>query len=766
MTGMTIGVTLSLIDRLSAPLKGVMGGVERLSAKIAAAGAAAHALSSALSGVSQRAQAIAVTSAQAFMSFDDARALLASMPGVTDEALTRITNRARAFTRENKVTLGEYLDTTYNILSAGIPEALASYATEVSVKVAQATRGATAEAGEAVAILYNNMRDPTRDMSAEFARMGDVLTATQQRFQLKNLEQLTEGLKYATSAAKTARLSVEDMNAALGRLNSAGLQYTMAGTALASLLANRFKAAKEIGFKVAVKKGTGELDLLRTLENLKRAVGDVNKITPQMEEKLRKGFGDEGFRAVMLLLGQLEVFKEDLQAIRNSAGTFERASKIINESAGAKWQQAMNRLNDLWLRLGEAMKPALDWLGEWITRLTDGINTLLDRFPKLSKWIGAAVLGVAGLSAALAAVGTALIGLAALGKLRQIKDIIGSLFGKAGKTGAPAAERGGLGSLLPDVQKVWVVNMPGGGLGDTLPDLGSAAGKGAAEKAGQAARTLGSRIRSIIAGGWMQLSLAWQTLASWGGKLIGIAGSVGSAIASAAGVAGRAILTLGRAVLLNPIGLILTAIAAAAYLIWRNWDAIGPKLATVWQSVKEAFVSAWEWISALPGKMLTIGGQIIDGLLAGLRVRWEALKETVSGIAKSIADSVRSALGIRSPSRVFAEIGGHLMGGLQLGIERAASLPLAAMRGIASALAAPITAGAIAFAPLAQAVEPVELSQTTALPSAASSMPGAASSPAPIQITVNLNGPASPEAAQDVAASESGLFCIRQYVVP
>jgi TP901 family phage tail tape measure protein len=764
MTGMTIGVTLSLIDRLSAPLKGVMGGVERLSTKIAAAGAAAHALSSAISGVSQRAQAIAMTSAQAFVAFDDARALLASMPGVTDEALTRITNRARAFTRENKVTLGEYLDTTYNILSAGIPEALANYATEVSVKVAQATRGATAEAGEAVAILYNNMRDPTREMSAEFARMGDVLTATQQRFQLKNLEQLTEGLKYATSAAKTAKLSVEDMNAALGRLNSAGLQYTMAGTALANMLANRFKAAKEIGFKVAVKKGTGELDLLRTLENLKRAVGDVNKITPQMEEKLRKGFGEEGFRAVMLLLGQIEVFKEDLQAIRNSAGSFERASKIINESAGAKWQQAMNRLNDLWLRLGEAMKPALDWLGEWITRLTDGLNALLDRFPKLSKWIGAAVLGVAGLSAALAAVGTALIGLAALGKLRQIKDIIGSLFGKTGKTGAPATERGGLGSLLPDVQKVWVVNMPGGGFGGALPDIGGVPGK-----AGEAARTLGSRIRSIIAGGWMQLALAWQTLAGWGGKLIGIAGSVGSAIASAAGVAGRAILWLGRAVLLNPIGLILTAIAAAAYLIWRNWDTIGPKLTAVWQAVKGAFVSAWEWISALPGKMLAIGSQIIEGLIAGLRARWEAIKEVVSSIASGIADSARSALGIRSPSRVFAEIGGNLMGGLQLGIERAASLPLAAMRGVASALAAPITAGAIAFAPLAQAVEPVVLpqpadalrpirqgvepSQTTALPSAASNMPGAASSPAPIQIVVNLNGPASHEAAQDVAAA-------------
>jgi hypothetical protein len=147
------------------------------------------------------------------------------------------------------------------------------------------------------------------------------------------------------------------------------------------------------------------------------------------------------------------------------------------------------------------------------------------------------------------------------------------------------------------------------------------------------------------------------------------------------------------------------------------------------------------------------------------------------------------------------------MGGLQLGIERAASLPLAAMRDVAAGLAAPITAGAVAFTPLAQAVDPVALpepvdavrtirqavdpvvlpepadalrtiqqvvepvelpqpadalrtirqvvepSQTTALPSAASNMPGTVSSPASIQITVNLNGPASSEAAQDVATA-------------
>lgn len=42
-------------------------------------------------------------------------------------------------------------------------------------------------------------------------------------------------------------------------------------------------------------------------------------------------------------------------------------------------------------------------------------------------------------------------------------------------------------------------------------------------------------------------------------------------------IAGRAVLWIGRALLMNPIGLAITAVAAAAYLIYRNWglSAVG-----------------------------------------------------------------------------------------------------------------------------------------------------------------------------------------------
>jgi hypothetical protein len=207
---MTVGVVISAIDRASAPMKQIQGAtstlgraLESISSKAALAGAALHGVALATSGLSARLQQIGMTSLHAFAAFDDARALIASMPGMTKEALDKMQADAFAFTRQNKATLTDYYNTAYNILSAGIPEALATYATEVSIKVGQATRGSADEAGEAVAILFNNMRDGSREAGSEFARMGDIITATQQRFQLKF--QSAPGFSTGRDARSTAR---------------------------------------------------------------------------------------------------------------------------------------------------------------------------------------------------------------------------------------------------------------------------------------------------------------------------------------------------------------------------------------------------------------------------------------------------------------------------------------------------------------------------------------------------------------------------------
>lgn len=97
--------------------------------------------------------------------------------------------------------------------------------------------------------------------------------------------------------------------------------------------------------------------------------------------------------------------------------------------------------------------------------------------------------------------------------------------------------------------------------------------------------------------------------------------------------------------------------------------------------VVEAVRVAQELVNAflaIPGKMLEIGGQIIDGLINGISSRFDALKAKVLSIGEYIPESIRNVMDMHSPSRVMHEIGSDVMQGLTNGITQAAPGSVAA----------------------------------------------------------------------------------------
>lgn len=238
----------------------------------------------------------------------------------------------------------------------------------------------------------------------------------------------------------------------------------------------------------------------------------------------------------------------------------------------------------------------------------------------------------------------------------------------------------------------------------------------------------------------------------------------------------RGLMQAGLMMLANPIILAITAIvlviAGAGYLIWRHWDTIkaafmagldyltqawtwikglivrfplafGPLglvarfVITHWEQVKGAFSSAIDFIGALIPRFLAIGREIVNGLVAGItgnpgRV-WQALKNIVTmGI-----DNVKWMLGIRSPSRVFMAIGGHVTDGLALGVDRGGKRPMASLAKLATGMVGGFALG-------------------TSLPAAAAGARGpastAANSPAPVTINIYAReGQSARDIANEVA---------------
>ena len=80
-----------------------------------------------------------------------------------------------------------------------------------------------------------------------------------------------------------------------------------------------------------------------------------------------------------------------------------------------------------------------------------------------------------------------------------------------------------------------------------------------------------------------------------------------------------------------------------------------------------------EWVQAVKNKVsdwVTAGGSLIDGLKQGFQNKLSSVTTAISNGAKSIADAAKSALGINSPSKVFAEIGAGCVEGLEVGWDK------------------------------------------------------------------------------------------------
>ena len=90
----------------------------------------------------------------------------------------------------------------------------------------------------------------------------------------------------------------------------------------------------------------------------------------------------------------------------------------------------------------------------------------------------------------------------------------------------------------------------------------------------------------------------------------------------------------------------------------------------------------------LPSRFTEFGSMIVNGLVNGLTAGLGAVKDTISSIGDASIGWFKEKLGIHSPSRVFAELGGFTMAGLTQGLEGGQKGPLNALTSMSKQLTA------------------------------------------------------------------------------
>ncbi|MDL9989234.1 MULTISPECIES: phage tail tape measure protein [Providencia] len=411
--------------------------------------------------------------------------------------------------------------------------------------------------------------------SNEMNRVSDALVATFTRSNT-NLTMLGDTMKYVAPVASGLGVDLETAAVAAGKLGDAGIQGSMAGTGLRSILGRLAEPPKMAGealdkLKIKTRDAKGNLRQFTDI------LAELDKKTKKMGTAERAGLfkhiaGEEAFSALSVLVdqagsGQLQAMIAEIKAAKGEA---EKVAKTMTDNLDGDLKNLTSAYEDVGIQIfGGADSPLRD-ITKRVTDLISKFGQWAKKNPELVKQITMITLG---LGAVLAVGGGITLMIAAL-----------------------------IGPLAMAKLSLSVLGIKGSGF----------------------------------------LSLLIKPI-----KLIG-----------------TAFMMLGRALLANPIILIITAIAGAAYLIYKYWDDIVPYAKKLWSKVAEIFSQFWEGVKSyvLNWGLVGLVYQHWDDIVAITSRMWALVKKTISDKWDQIVADVKGL-----PER-FKQIGGEIIDSLKNGI--------------------------------------------------------------------------------------------------
>ncbi|MGX9777078.1 phage tail tape measure protein [Janthinobacterium aestuarii] len=409
-----------------------------------------------------------------------------------------------------------------------------------------------------------------------------------------------------------------------------------------------------------------------------------------------------GAAFLMRVVGQRLQMRKSERLNQNTEGMDKLHDRARAVSAGAE-HEAHAKLSDLKLVMGEKILPVYTQALEMAIAAVTKLNGFMERNPTVAK---AMITGFAVLAGVLLVLGPLMLGIAALVGPYAMLHV---MFAKMGVTG---------GVLTPILR----------GLG------------GAFMWAGRAVLWLGRALMlnpigiaiTIIAGAAFLIYKYWEPIK---GFFTGIWSHVKTAFAS--GIGGVSALVVNW----SPLGLFYRAFAgvlgwfgialpakfsdfgsgllrgmasgitSSLSVINQCWEPVKTFFAGVWSQLKatcagglagisaliinwspvgvfyQAFAGVLSWFGIkLPAQFTEFGANILRGLVNGITGSMGAVKEAISNAGSSTIAWFKEKLGIRSPSRVFAQLGDYTMQGLAMGLDRSESAPIAKVSTLAQRL--------------------------------------------------------------------------------
>lgn len=460
--------------------------------------------------------------------------------------------------------------------------------------------------------------------------MADVFAVTATRTNT-NVEMIGETMKYAAPVARAFGASMEETAALTGIMANAGVKASQAGTSLRAgfmRLAGQPKKASKAMDELGISLSDLSAQQAETSAALSSLGIDMDGIAGEGAHKMAavltelrdkmQGLTDEEKLSYMQIIfgteaatGWLnvleagpEVFNDLVAQMENCDGEAEKMAEVMLNNAKGSIVQLQSAVEGAAISIGTIFLPVVADAAKWGADAAATVSTWVKEHEGLTK---AAVEAGAAFAGIFLGIKTAQVAFA------------------------------GLRYGIVSVQTTFIEMRAASSIARTsIANNASAIAEGA--------KTAGASVLDMA-------------------RNFSMTGAISKASTAFRGL-GRAILSIGRAsmaAMFSPLGIALMAIAAAAYLIYANWDKVGPFFMQLWQRIQTAFSNAWTAIQPTIERLKTVFFTLVDTLVPKVFSIGESFMAAFAQVSAAFAEHSGTFDTLVSIGMTIAEIFGGIL---------------------------------------------------------------------------------------------------------
>ncbi len=231
--------------------------------------------------------------------------------------------------------------------------------------------------------------------ASEMGRLGDVLTNT---FTKSNtsLAMLGETMKYAAPVAKSLGVTLEEASAMAGKLGDAGIQGSMAGTTLRSVMLRLSTPSKQ-GADALNELGVKTTDASGNMRKMPDILADLDRAMANMSESAKASytkaiFETEAMSGAFVLMeqagkGALQEFTDSI----SKSGTAKEVAAKQNNNLTGDFKALTSAIEGLTIAFYEKLEPSLRTITQTVAQAISVVTKYLEKHKEI-----ALVVGVAG----------------------------------------------------------------------------------------------------------------------------------------------------------------------------------------------------------------------------------------------------------------------------------------------------------------------------------------------------------------------------------